>query len=143
MGNIMHQLIEFISSHWWLFTIFAVILILVIMNEIHGAVKGVKKCSPGSVIRLINIENAQVIDVRGKAEFKTGFITGSINIPMDELALKTPTLDKTRPIVVVCKLGQRAQTAAALLKDQGYSNVVVLNGGLSAWRSEGLPLIIK
>lgn len=143
MGKIMQQLIEFISSHGWLFTIFAIIVVLVIMNEVHGAVKGVKKCSAAIVTRLINQENAQLVDVRDKAEFKTGYITGSVNIPMGELALKAPTLDKARPIVVVCKLGQRAQTAAALLKQQGYSNVVVLSGGLAAWRNEGLPLITR
>ena len=109
----------------------------------HGLKQGVKKCSPATVTQLINKENAQLIDVRDKAEFKSGHITGSKHIPMTDITDKTIKLEQDKPIVVICKLGQRAQSAAMLLKKQGYQNVMVLAGGVTAWRNDGLPVVKK
>ena len=40
---------------------------------------------------------------------------------------------------MICASGARAALAAATLKDMGYENIAVLDGGLKAWMAAGLP----
>ena len=139
----MQQLLQFLSEQWLYVAGFIIVLVLLLINELHGAKKSAKKCTSAMVTQLLNKENAQLIDVRDKADFKAGHITGSQNISIADITDNAVKLEKDRPIVVICKLGQRAQSAAMLLKKQGYSNVMVLAGGLTAWRNDGLPVVKK
>jgi len=139
----MQEYLQFLMANWWLVAIFVVVVTLLIINEAHGSKKGAKKCTSAVATRLINQEHAQVIDVREKAEFKSGHIAGAKNIPVARLTEQDPQLDKDKPIIVVCRLGQRAQTCAAVLQKHGYENVLVLTGGVTAWRNDGLPLVKK
>ena len=41
--------------------------------------------------------------------------------------------------IVVCASGARATLAALTLKNMGYEDVAVLEGGLKAWMDAGLP----
>ena len=45
--------------------------------------------------------------------------------------------DKDRPIITTCTLGLVASVAAKLLKDYGYTNVRILDGGNVAWKEAG------
>ena len=139
----MQDIISFLMANWWLVAGAVVVAILLVANEAYGAAKGPKKCTSAMATRLINQDHAQVIDVRDKVEFKSGHISGSTNIPLANLTDKDPNLDKNHPIIVVCKMGQRAQTGAMALKKQGYQNVLVLTGGITTWRGDGLPLVKK
>jgi phage shock protein E len=71
--------------------------------------------------------NAVVVDVRTAGEFSSGHVAGSVNIPLQELALR---LDQVRamkqPIVLCCASGNRSGQAMLLLKSQGIDCV---NGG--------------
>lgn len=139
----MQDIIQFATANWWLVAALAVVVILMVANEAYGAKTGPKKCTSAMATRLINQQDAQLIDVRDKAEFKSGHISGSKNIPLTSLADKDPELDKSKPIIVICKMGQRAQTGAMALKKHGYQNVLVLTGGVGSWRADGLPLVKK
>ncbi len=76
-------------------------------------------------------EGAILIDVRTAAEFASGHAENSINIPLDELDSKITQLDPKKTIIVCCASGTRSAVAAALLKRQGFTNV--LNVG--PWRN--------
>jgi len=69
-----------------------------------------------------------LIDVRTPGEFESGHLFGSINIPVSEfqenLEAWTPDLPKDVPLIVYCKRGARSATAAQILFDAGFSNVV-------------------
>jgi phage shock protein E len=67
---------------------------------------------------------ALVLDVRSPAEFSTGSVPGSVNIPVSDLPRRLGELDKGKPVIVCCASGMRASTAAALLKAQGFQEVV-------------------
>ncbi|MCA9914215.1 MAG: rhodanese-like domain-containing protein, partial [Anaerolineae bacterium] len=80
-----------------------------------------------------------LIDVRTPAEYASGHIAGSINIPVEELSNRLSEVPQGEEIVVYCRSGNRSATAARILADNGYSPVYDL-GGIIAWQSAGYPL---
>jgi len=90
---------------------------------------------------LINRQDAVVIDIRDPGEFAQGHILNARNIPLGELAQRVKELErlKARPVIVSCANGQRASTAAAILRKHGFTNVVNLSGGITGWQQAGLP----
>ena len=92
---------------------------------------------------LINREEGVVLDIRDAADFKTGHITESVNIPVKDLEKRSVELNryKDKPVIVVCKFGQTATGATKTLKGLGFERVFKLRGGLSEWTGASLPLI--
>jgi rhodanese-related sulfurtransferase len=43
-------------------------------------------------------------------------------------------------VIVVCQKGTRAFGAAKVLERAGFTDVVVLEGGVAAWQAAGLPM---
>ena len=77
-------------------------------------------------------KNGIIVDVRSEAEFLTGHIENSINIPLGELPSQLNQLsDKNQPIITCCASGMRSGMAKQILSVKGYANVV--NGG--GWSS--------
>lgn len=92
------------------------------------------------VTRLMDeYEKKQVVDVRYANEWDAGHIEGSIHIPVDELDDRSGELDRSRPVVTVCRSGSRSAAAANALSDEGI-NAESLDGGVLAWAKAGLPL---
>jgi phage shock protein E len=74
-------------------------------------------------------KGAVIVDVRTKSEYEQGHVTGSKNIPLNEIKLKTEMIRKwNKPVVTVCRSGNRSAMAKKLLKAAG---VDAYNGG--AW----------
>ncbi len=68
---------------------------------------------------------ALVVDVRTVAEFQTKRLTNVINIPLDEVKTKFPTVVTNQGAVVLlhCRSGRRSGIAVNQLKHLGYTNV--------------------
>jgi rhodanese-related sulfurtransferase len=82
-----------------------------------------------------------VVDVRGVDEFDgpLGHIEGALNVPLPELAMRRHEITASgRPVVCVCLTDKRSAAAASELVVSGVRNVVVLRGGMKAWREAGL-----
>jgi phage shock protein E len=67
---------------------------------------------------------AIIVDVRSPEEFKGACNPKSVNIPVSDIATQANQLDKKRPIVVCCASGVRSATAARVLKQIGFENVI-------------------
>ncbi len=76
-------------------------------------------------------QGAQIIDVRTPAEFRTGHIAGSRNIPLQSLPQHTSKIDKKKPVITCCRSGARSENAKRFLESRGFKDVV--NGG--GWKS--------
>lgn len=85
------------------------------------------KVDLGALIR----NGAVIIDVRTPAEYASGNITGSLNIPVDQLKSKIGMLKKDKVIITCCASGMRSASAKGLLKANGFADVH--NGG--SWQS--------
>jgi phage shock protein E len=71
------------------------------------------------VIELLKSGEAIVIDVRTPAEFMGGHVTGSINIPVNEIPGRIDEIKKLKNVVLCCASGGRSASAANFLKQNG------------------------
>jgi len=128
-----------------LFSALAVVAILLILNELSGALTGERRLSPLEAVRLINDRNALVVDVRTPADFKKGHILNALNVPHAKLGERIDELgkEKGRPIVVYCALGGVAAQAAHQLKKAGYAEAYPIRGGLNNWLGASLPVTTR
>ena len=88
-------------------------------------------------------EDFALLDVRTAHEYQTvGRISGSINLPLDDLQGKVENIipDKDTTVYVYCLSGSRSAAGAQILKSLGYKNVYDMISGLLAWRVYKLPL---
>jgi rhodanese-related sulfurtransferase len=92
--------------------------------------------------QLINRQDALMLDVREQAEFAQSHILNSRLLPLSQLEARAGDIDKykDKPVIVYCATGNRSSTAVAMLKKRGFSNVLNLSGGFSAWQQAGLPV---
>jgi len=88
-----------------------------------------KSGKPVNSYRLISPESLE------KKIQNTGYIEGSIHIPAPELRNNFDKVAKEKPVVLVCGLGPRAAMAASILEQQGFDNLEILSGGMTAWNS--------
>lgn len=89
-------------------------------------------------------KNPQVklLDVRSALEFSQAHIKDSINIPIDMLSAKINDLSQAQQsYIVLCRTGNRSPMAADMLIQSGIHGVKVLQGGMTRWQKEGLPVI--
>ena len=95
------------------------------------------------LVRLVNKEEAIVLDVRDRTEFMAGHIVDAINIPYASLESRVDELakHKEKPVVIACKMGQHSGAAGTLLQKNGFTNVTRLTGGYAEWRAQNLPMV--
>ncbi|MGH8657017.1 MAG: rhodanese-like domain-containing protein [Gammaproteobacteria bacterium] len=133
---------EFIVQNLFLFIALAVILVLLVANLVIGSIYGGAQVSPTEVTKLINRDDALVLDVRDHAEFATGHILDAQSFPLKELKERFSDLEKLRgrPIVINSRAGSDAVKAAKVLKKAGIEKVYRLQGGILSWQNANLPL---
>ena len=82
---------------------------------------------------------AELIDVRRAYEWEGGRIAGSRNIDLTELTAAAETIRRDRPVVFVCRSGERSGMAADAFDQAGY-DAHNLAGGMIAWVEAGRAL---
>ncbi len=138
----MSQLVEFVGNHPFMVTLFLVVLFLYLTTLYKEKSRAFNNVTVDQLTRLVNQENAQVIDVRPKDAFVQGHIVNAINMPLEDLKagkVKTDKLKK-KPVVVYCQMGRSSVTASQHLTEAGFEQVFNLQGGINAWISDKLPL---
>lgn len=82
-----------------------------------------------------------LIDVRSSGEVARGVIDGAKHLPLHLLPMSVQQMDKSQTIVFYCLSGGRSAQAAAFAAAQGFSQVLNLRGGISAWANRGFPIV--
>ena len=82
----------------------------------------------------------QIVDVRRAAEYVGGHVPRAFNAPLANLEKSPLPLQKDKLTAVICAGGYRSSAAASLLQQQGFSNLLNVAGGTSAWISAGYPV---
>lgn len=88
----------------------------------------IKKLFAGNTVDYKELvkNGAQIVDVRTPAEYSSGSIRNSKNIPLQQLVSEMKKLDLKKPIITCCASGMRSASAKAILKQNGFE---VYNGG--------------
>lgn len=105
--------------------------------------KRVKECTVADAKSWLDRgESLHFIDVREDHEFAKDHAKGARHLGRGilERDIETVVPDKQASIVLYCGGGYRSALAADALQQMGYTNVVSMNGGLTAWRDAGYPL---
>jgi len=87
-------------------------------------------------------KSVALIDVRTPVEHREMHIAGSHLMPLDRLdsaAVKAAASGKEN-CVLICRSGKRAEQAFQKIQTAGIKNLTILDGGVTAWESAGLPL---
>lgn len=82
------------------------------------------------------LDEVLVLDVRDEASHFIRSIPGSVNIYSEELYMEAAKLDKRKETVIVCKLGKNAYLSYLKLKEMGFENLKVLEGGMEVYPYE-------
>lgn len=83
--------------------------------------------------RLDRGEKLFILDVRNPPEWHLCRLDGAQLIPLGELPHRFEELDREQEIIVQCKSGVRSQRAIAFLRQQGFTKLKNLQGGILAW----------
>ena len=120
------------------------------LDNIHGFVDAAKisELSNGalSTSKMVSITDvkanttAQVIDLRGAAEFNAGHIAGATNVFVGTLLQNLAKVPKDKPVIIHCQGGDRAAIGYSLLVKEGYTNVSNYSPGINEWIKEAQPL---
>lgn len=133
---------QFVQEHIWLILAAVASGAMLVWPLVGRLLGGVNEIGTLEAIQLINRKNALILDVREEGEYAAGHIPNSRHIPLGQLKERLKELEKSkgRPIVVLCRSGQRSISACAALKKQGFADVYTLKGGLVAWEQANLPV---
>ncbi|PWC19839.1 rhodanese-like domain-containing protein [Brenneria roseae subsp. roseae] len=140
----MQEIMPFISKHPILSVAWVALLVAVIVLTVKSKLSKVKDVVRGEAIQLINKEDAVVVDIRNRDDYRRGHIANAFNLlPNDIKNGSVGELEKhkSQPIIVVCANGLSSREAADNLLKAGFERVVVLKDGLAGWSGENLPLV--
>lgn len=94
-----------------------------------------------ATVAAIGDANVQIIDCREQNEWDAAHAEGTSLMPLETVGQRMGELDKSRPVIVVCRSGRRSLIAAQQLVANGFVDAKSMNGGLIAWAALGYPLV--
>ena len=81
-----------------------------------------------------------LLDVREPDEYAAGHIPGITLIPMNDVPARLSEIPKDKEVIVTCRTGNRSAQITDFLREQGFTNVHNMDGGIVAWEAAGHPV---
>ena len=109
-------------------------------------------CSPESVLPNVALDQARsehqagkvlMIAIREPPEPATGVAQGVVLMPMGQVAQRMAEIPRQadQPVLLICNTQNRSRAVTEALKEQGFTNVRYVNGGMSEWAKRGWPMV--
>lgn len=109
-------------------------------------------CSPEFVLPNVSLDQARsehqagkvlMIDIREPQEHATGVAQGVVLMPMGQVAQRMAEIPRQadQPVLLICNTQNRSRAVTEALKEQGFTNVRYVNGGMSEWAKRGWPMV--
>jgi len=102
-----------------------------------------RNLNPDGFEKGIAKEGVQVLDVRTAGEFQSGHIINALQanwMDKTEFVNRLKYVDKDKPVYVYCLGGGRSAAAVAWMKENGFTNLYDLTGGITAWKKANKPV---
>ena len=139
----MNDIIAFLMQHWMLTAGLASLVVALLINEMRHF-SACQAYTPQEVVNQMNHHKAKLIDCREPAAFQAGHILGAVNIPklkfQDSQGMLSVTQFQNKAVILICHQGTDSPKIATKLRKTGFKEVAILEGGLQAWKKEGLPI---
>ncbi len=138
----------FFSRHMFMCVVWIAAFVGLIYVQLRMLTARIKKVSSTGATFMVNHENGLYVDVRSAQMFQSGHIAGSVNVSAADIKsgrIQRLGTDLNRPLIMVGrdKYDSDAFNSARLLKQQGYTKIFSLDGGIGQWQVDNLPLSIK
>ncbi|MDD4929484.1 MAG: rhodanese-like domain-containing protein [Gallionella sp.] len=132
---------QFITSNFFPISLTLMSGAMLLWSILGSRVRGIKEVDTHAALQLINHKNALVLDVREPDEYKSGHLLNAKSVPLGKLKERIGELDKykDKPVVVVCRSGNRSGSACVDLSKLGFTQAYNLTGGMMAWQKASLP----
>ncbi|EFB70726.1 thiosulfate sulfurtransferase [Providencia rustigianii] len=137
------EIMQFVSRNTFVSLTWVVLFVAVIVMTFRGLLSKTKVIVRSQAITMINKEDAVVVDLRSREEFRKGHIIDSINLTPSEIKdnnLGELEKHKQKPVIVVSASGMESGKPAEHLAQHGFEKVFVLKEGIAGWAGENLPL---
>jgi rhodanese-related sulfurtransferase len=133
---------SFVQTNWMLIAVFLLSGGMLLWPLVQRRLSPNKDVNNIEATQLINRRNAVLLDVREPKEFEGGRLPGAIHIPLSQLPARQSELAKlvARPVIAYCDSGRRSRMASGTLGKAGFSEIYSLQGGIAAWKKDGLPV---
>jgi len=118
-------------------------LLLFSMVSCQGQQDSSRKIGPDEFEKGISKADIQVLDVRTSGEYSSGHIKNSLLADWNnkqQFNDRIQYVDKNIPVYVYCLAGGRSAAAADWMRQNGFKNVLELQGGMNAWKKENKPV---
>lgn len=119
------------------------ILLLFSFAACKGQQDSNQKLTPSAFEKGISQQGIQLLDVRTAGEFKSGHIKNALQADWtnrQQFNERIQYVDKNKPVYVYCLVGSRSAVAADWMRQNGFTNVSELVGGVNSWKKENKPL---
>ena len=93
--------------------------------------------------KLMVRNGALMVDVRETDEVAALAydVENIINVPLSVISTRLSEIPKDKQLVIACRSGNRSKKAAAILMENGFTNLVNLDGGMMAWQAKDFAVI--
>lgn len=124
------------------------ILLLSLLFTVYGCMQekheNIEQITVEEMQTLLEMGEVQLVDVRTPDEYVEGYIHGAQNVDYNSPTFNEDILklDKTKPVILYCLSGGRSAKCSKKMVDAGFVKVYDLDGGISAWKHEGLEVRI-
>lgn len=114
-----------------------------VWSEAGGTLQKAKVVSLEEIKRSISDGNAQVVDLRGATEYKSGHIDHADNVFLGTLPANLDKISKDKKVIVHCQGGDRSTIGYSLLLKHGFNNIFNFSGSINEWVAAGEPIVTQ
>ena len=129
---------SFISENIVLVMAFVILLIMIINLELKTTFSSVKKLTIDELTSLVNSSRVLLIDLRKSDEYQKGHIVNAKNCSMN--GLESLKINKIDYVVTYSTNDNESIKAAKKLNKIGIQNTCYLDGGITTWLDNNMPL---
>jgi rhodanese-related sulfurtransferase len=102
----------------------------------------IKKISVLEICKMMESNGeCQIIDVREFPEFASERVESAVLMPLSDFEKHADGIDRSKPVYLMCRSGNRAKQAAEKLIKKGFTDIFIIEGGMMAWTNANLPVI--